>query len=114
MSQTGAGSAFQEFSQRLIQEFWNFYPTAGSRIGRHEYDGRLPDLSPVSLRRRVDQLGQGMAFLEAAGSGGGNLEDWLSLQLLKLFLKREHFSLTELRPLENNPMRQVGYLNVAG
>ena len=114
MSQTGAGSAFQEFSQRLIQEFWNFYPTAGSRIGRHEYDGRLPDLSPVSVRRRVDQLGQGMAFLEAAGSGGGNAEDWLSLQLLKLFLKREHFSLTELRPLENNPMRQVGYLNVAG
>ena len=114
MSQTGAGSAFQEFSQRLIHEFWNFYPTAGSRIGRHEYDGRLPDLSPVSVRRRVDQLGQGMAFLEAAGSGGGNAEDWLSLQLLKLFLKREHFSLTELRPLENNPMRQVGYLNVAG
>ena len=114
MSQTGAGSAFQEFSQRLIQEFWNFYPTAGSRIGRHEYDGRLPDLSPVSVRRRVDQLGQGIAFLETAGSGGGNAEDWLSLQLLKLFLKREHFSLTELRPLENNPMRQVGYLNVAG
>jgi uncharacterized protein (DUF885 family) len=60
-----------------------------------------------------------MAFLEAAGSGGGNSDarnsdDWLSLQLLKLFLKREHFSLTELRPLENNPMRQVGYLNVAG
>ena len=114
MSQTGAGSAFQEFSQRLVQEFWNFYPTAGSRMGLHEYDGRLPDLSPVNVRRRVDQLGQGMAFLEAAGSGGGNAEDWLSLQLLKLFLKREHFSLTDLRPLENNPMRQVGYLNVAG
>jgi uncharacterized protein (DUF885 family) len=114
MSQIGAGSAFQELSQRLVQEFWNFYPTAGSRIGRHEYDGRLPDLSPVSLRRRVDQLGQGMAFLDAAGSGSGNSDDWLSLQLLKLFLKREHFSLTELRPLENNPMRQVGYLNVGG
>ena len=114
MSQTGAGSAFQELSQRLVQEFWNFYPSSGSRIGRHEYDGRLPDLSPVSLRRRVDQLAQGMAFLDAAGSGSGNSEDWLSLQLLKLFLKREHFSLTELRPLENNPMRQVGYLNVAG
>ena len=114
MTQNEAGSAFQELSQRLVQEFWNFYPTAGSRIGRHEYDGRLPDLSPVSLRRRVDQLGQGMAFLEAVGSDGGNSEDWLSLQLLKLFLKREHYSLTELRPLENNPMRQVGYLNVGG
>lgn len=114
MTQTGAGSAFQELSQRLVQEFWSFYPSSGVRIGRHEYDGRLPDLSPVSLRRRVGQLEQGMAFLEAAGSGSGNSEDWLSIQLLKLFLKREHYSLTELLPLENNPMRQVGYLNVSG
>ena len=114
MAQSQPGSAFQELTQRLVQEFWNFYPTSGARIGRHEYDGRLPDLSPVSLRRRVEQLEQTMAFLDAAGSGGGNPDDWLSLQLLKLFFKREHFSLTELKPLENNPMRQVGYLNVGG
>ncbi len=114
MPQSQSSSAFQALAERLVQEFWDFYPTAGSRIGRHEYDGKLPDLSPVSIRRRVDQLGQGMAFLESAGSGGGNTDEWLSLQLLKLFFKREHFSLTELKPLENNPMRQVGYLNVGG
>ena len=114
MTQSQSGSAFQALTQRLVQEFWDFYPTAGSRIGRHEYDGRLPDLSPVSIRRRVDQLGHGMAFLEAAGSSGGDPDDWLSLQLLKLFFKREQYSLTDLRPLENNPMRQVGYLNVGG
>ena len=114
MTQSQPGSAFQALAQRLVQEFWDFYPTSGSRIGRHEYDGRLPDLSPVSLRRRVEQLDQGMAFLEAAGSDGEKSDDWLSLQLLKLFFKREHHSLTELRPLENNPMRQVGYLNVGG
>jgi len=114
MPQSQSSSAFQALAERLVQEFWDFYPTAGSRIGRHEYDGKLPDLSPVSIRRRVDQLGQGMAFLESAGSGGGNPDEWLSLQLLKLFFKREHFSLTELKPLENNPMRQVGYLNVGG
>ena len=114
MTQSQPGSAFQELTQRLVQEFWDFYPTSGARIGRHEYDGRLPDLSPVSLRRRVEQVEQTMAFLEAAGSGGEKSDDWLSVQLLKLFFKREHFSLTELKPLENNPMRQVGYLNVGG
>jgi len=114
MAQSQPGSAFQELTQRLVQEFWDFYPTSGARIGRHEYDGRLPDLSPVSVRRRVEQVEQTMAFLEAAGSGGEKSDEWLSLQLLKLFFKREHFSLTELKPLENNPMRQVGYLNVGG
>ncbi len=72
MAQSQTGSAFQELTQRLVQEFWDFYPTSGVRIGRHEYDGRLPDLSPVIIRRRVEQLEQTMRFLDAAGSGGGN------------------------------------------
>ena len=55
MPQSQSSSAFQALAERLVQEFWDFYPTAGSRIGRHEYDGKLPDLSSVSIRRRVDQ-----------------------------------------------------------
>ena len=41
-------------------------------------------------------------------------DESLSRRLLELLLRREHFSLTESRPLANNPMRQVGYLNVSG
>ena len=44
-----AGAVLEELSQRLIAEHWDFYPTAGSRIGRHEYDGRLPDLAPSRI-----------------------------------------------------------------
>ena len=47
-----ADRPFETLAQRLIEEHWACYPTAGSRIGRHEYDGRLPDLSPDRLRRR--------------------------------------------------------------
>ena len=36
----------------------------------------------------------------------------MSHRLLEHFLKREVFTLTEMRSLETNPMRQVGYLNV--
>ena len=32
-------SPLDELAQRLIQEYWEFYPTAGAHIGRHEYDG---------------------------------------------------------------------------
>ena len=38
----------------------------------------------------------------------------LSRRLLETFLRRELFSLEEMRTLESNPQRQVGYLGVGG
>ena len=122
-------TVFDQLAQRLIKEHWDFYPTAGSRIGRHEYDGQLPDLSPRRLTRRAEELRRGLAQLSgvaapdagadvAAGSDAGSdltaPERRLERRLLELFLRRELFTLEELRPLANNPMRQVGYLNVGG
>ena len=114
MSQPTAAQALDNLSQRLIEEHWDFYPTAGSRIGRHEYDGRLPDLSPSRVRRRVEELRKGLGQLSALSQQGLSPEQRLSYRLLELFLKRELFNLEDWRPLENNPMRQVGFLNVGG
>ena len=109
-----AQSALDDLSQRLTQEFWSFYPTAGASIGRHEYDGMLPNLSPASLRRRVEQVQKGLTSLSALDSDTLDADGLLSHRMLELFLKREHFTLTELQPLQTNPMKQVGYLNVSG
>ena len=99
-------------SQRLIQEYWDFYPTAGSRIGRHEYDGRLPDLTPASLSRRGKSVRRGLSQISAIDPSRLTNEERLSHRLLDQFLKRELFTLAEMRPWEKNPMRQVEYLNV--
>ena len=108
-------AAFENLSQRLVKEHWDFYPTAASRIGRHEYDGRLPDLSPHRITRRAEELRRGLAQLSGlAGGAGENAEERLSRRILELFLRRELFNLEEMRPLETNPMRQVGYLNLGG
>ena len=129
-------AAFENLAERLIKEHWDFYPTAGARIGRHEYDGQLPDLSPGRLIRRGEELRRGLAQLsglaesvngdganfsngsndsaDSGGSGGDGREERLSYRMLELFLRRELFNLEEMRPLENNPMRQVGYLNMGG
>ena len=56
-----------------------------------------------------------MAQLSGLADGNGSTaEDRLTYRVLELFLRRELFNLEEMRPLENNPMRQVGYLNVGG
>jgi uncharacterized protein (DUF885 family) len=114
MSQSNALQSLENLSQHLIQQYWDFYPTAGSRIGRHEYDGQLPDLSPRHTRRRIEELRHGLAQLSGISPGNLEPQQQLSYGLLELFLKRELFTLEEVRPLENNPMRQVGYLNVGG
>ena len=115
--------ALDPLAQRAIREHWEFLPTAGSRIGVHEYDGRLPDFSASRIRRRVEELHQTLAQLsavpgddevEARTNGSDGRMDRLSRRLLESFLRRELFNLEEMRTLVNNPQRQVGYLGVGG
>ena len=107
--------AVDALAQRAIREHWDFLPTAGSRIGLHEYDGRLPDFSAGRVRRRVEELHQSLAQLSAlAADDDDGKMDRLSRRLLETFLRRELFNLEEMRTLENNPQRQVGYLGVGG
>ena len=114
MAQREMDTAFRKLSQRLIKEHWDFYPTAGSRIGRHKYDGQLPDLSPSQNKRREEELRRGLSELRALGINGLNETGRLSYRIMELFLRRELFIFNDLKPLENNPMRHTGYLNVSG
>ena len=112
MAQSAANQSFDNLAQHLIEEHWAFYPTSGSRMGLHQYDGQLPSLAPGSLRRRLEELRHGVAQLSAVDPESLDAERRFSHRLLKLFLHRELFNLEESRPLETNPMRQVGFLNV--
>ena len=110
--------AFDALAERAIREHWEFAPTAGSRIGRHEYDGRLPDFSGSRIGRRVEELHRTLAQLsaipedDADGADRQARTDRLSRGLLEMFLRRELFNLEEMRTLHNNPQRQVGYIGV--
>ena len=114
MAQNETEAAFQQLSQRLIKEHWDFYPTAGSRIGKHEYDGRLPDLSPSQIARREGELRHRLAELRTLDANALDEAGRMSYRIMELFLRRELFIFNDLKPLENNPMRHAGYLNVSG
>ena len=110
--------AVDNLTERAIREHWEFVPTAGSRIGRHEYDGRLPDFSSGRVARRIEELHRSLAQLsslppeDAQGADEESRMDRLSRSLLEMFLRRELFNLEEMRTLHNNPQRQVGYIGV--
>ena len=108
----GHNPELERLSERLIREHWDFYPTAGSRIGKHEFDGRLPDLTPANISRRKTEIRRGLSALQPLLTESLDGETTLSLRLLESFQQRELFTFEELQPLENNPMRQAGFLNV--
>ena len=114
MARNEPDAAFHILSHKLIKEHWDFYPTAGSRIGQHQYDGRIPDLSPAHNIRRVGELQRGLMDLRAIDTSALNDSEQMSYQMMELFLRRELFLFNDLKPLENNPMRHTGYLNVSG
>ena len=110
--------AVDALAERVIHDHWEFVPTSGSRIGRHEYDGRLPDFSSRRVARRIEELHRSLGQLSALPESDGSTVDddgrldRLSRSLLEMFLRRELFNLEEMRTLHNNPQRQVGYIGV--
>ena len=95
--------AVQTLTERAIREHWDFLTTA--------------DFSASRIRRRVEELHQSLAQLSALPTepepnGADARMDQLNRSLLELFLRRELFNLEEMRTLENNPQRQVGYIGV--
>ena len=72
-------SAWERFTDEFIERHFDASPTAGVWAGRHEYDGRLPDVGAEAIERRAAML---RGFAERAGeafsaevlSGGEELE----------------------------------------
>ena len=51
MTNSTSDAAFDALAQRILDERWQAYPNAASGSGLHEYDGRLPALSPSVIER---------------------------------------------------------------
>ena len=103
---------FQETSRRILEHRWSYYPTGAAKLGLHQYDGMLPDLSPVGVRGRLVQLEAGLTDLSSIDPGHLAAQDRMDYKLLELALQKERHDLAELRILERDPMRHLGYLNV--
>jgi hypothetical protein len=104
-------SKLDTFTSQIINEYWDFYPTAGSRVGEHSFDGRLPDLSASHISRRISTLRQRIIDLSKI-SMKDPVNSTLSDKLLGYFIAKDLFNLQQMQPVKFNPMRQVGYLNV--
>ena len=74
--------------------------------GRHEYDGRIGDLSPAGVRA-------GLARLAAAAGTGGRLDDAHDEAHLAAFEKRARVSYGELELHRRNPLPHLAEMDLA-
>ena len=111
MTHSRADQDFQSLSSQLLEERWAFYPTEASKLGLHQYDGMLPDLSGTATRARLQQILHGLDRLAAIDLQYLSSQQQMDYRFLETALKKEHFDLAELHILETDPMKQLAHLN---
>lgn len=113
MQLKGADLRFRDIVEEFLQATWEFYPDRASREGLHQYDGRLPDVSPAALARRARDVEGWLAALRRLDAASLSPDNRLDYSFLSSILSRELFELTELKPHEGNPMNMLWHLDVS-
>ena len=104
MTNSTSDAAFDALAQRILDERWQAYPNAASGSGLHEYDGRLPALSPSVIEARVAQLRSASDDLRALDGALLSEQRRLDRELLMAGLANELFELTEWQAYRHDPM----------
>lgn len=111
---TGAAGSieaeFVDLEREVVSHVFDLSPGYAVVLGRHEYDGRLPQLSVEATDRwthEADRLRRRIDAIPAARLSAGRLHDRL---LLDLLLESSLFDLRESKDYDRNPMAFLGSL----
>ena len=109
-----ANRLFDAARERILAETWEHYPSMASRLGLHEYDGRLPSVSMTAMAKRASQLRQGLELLENIDTAALSVRGYYDHRILTAALRKELLELTELRWHEFNPMEMLWHIDMSG
>lgn len=107
-----AQEAFQEAARVYYEGYLEAHPHRAVRLGYHEYDGRLPDVSEEGLTDEVNRLKQFLATFEAMDAG--QLDDLARVEhgVLVYSIRAELFRLDRQRSPWRDPMFYMGPLDL--
>ncbi len=109
-----ANRLFDAASERILSETWEHYPSTASRLGLHQYDGRLPSIAMTAMAKRTGQIRQCLELLENIDIAALSVRSYYEHHLLKAALRKELLELTELRWHEFNPMEMLWHIDLSG
>jgi len=95
---------FERFAAEYLQAFYTAHPVRATKLGIHDHDSRLPDLSRAAIRRRVVELREWLARLEQIDRDLLAEESYYDSRILDRAIRAELLELEELRGWQHNPL----------
>ncbi len=108
----GPEAEFRLAADAFYDSYLEANPTRAARLGYHEHDGRLPDMSAEALGARRDMLRAAAAQLEGIDPAGLPSTSRLEHAVLLTTIRGQLFRLETLRMPWRNPMSYMGHLNL--
>jgi uncharacterized protein (DUF885 family) len=100
----GAGEArFYEAAESYLDASLKLSPVAASYSGYHKYDRDLDDLSPSGIRARIEFYQDALRRFTAMDRSRMRTGSLIDLDLILNDIQANLFSLSELKPHENDP-----------
>ena len=96
--------AFVRFAAEYLDAYATAHPVRATKLGIHDHDSRLPDLSRPAIRRRVRALGQWLDRLGRIDAGQLAGDAFLDHRVLDHAIRAELLDLEEVRGWQRNPM----------
>lgn len=91
----------------------DFDPLGAVQLGLHQYDGKVPDRTPLALRNEAARLEREIAALEALPAEELGAELRLEHAILLTELRRRRFELVDLDAWHQNPIVYVAAVDLA-
>ena len=113
MTTDSAGGEFKTAVDTILRSTWETYPNLASTLGLHDYDGRLSDISPSAIARRVSELERGLDSLRSIDASALDRGDRFDHRMLTATVSKELFELTQLRSHETNPMEMLWHIELS-
>lgn len=98
------GEAFGRFAAEYLDAYAAAHPVRATKLGIHDHDGSLPDLSRPAIRRRVKALGKWLDRLGRIDAGRLTGDARLDYQVLDHAIRAELLELEQVRGWQRNPM----------
>jgi len=91
------------FAKQFIESYLKLHPDLAVSLGRHEFDGMLPDWSPEGLKTQISWLHQQRDSITAFESKGLDTLRHLEQEILLTEVNGDLFWLEEVKEQERNP-----------
>ncbi len=103
---------FEKVAEEYLKGWLAANPMTASKLGLHEYDGRIRDFTRLSLDAELSRLRRFEERLKKFDLEKMSPKEAIELRILQAGIQRDLFELVDMNSFENNPMTYAKALDV--